>query len=89
MRVEWIELDVWARATGNTLAGDATDVTRHLLSLCGPDGRVGHEVKAMVVQLDSHLHEQITTSVVTLTTPWGRYRWIPRPHRRRERSRSQ
>ncbi len=86
MWVEWIELDVWARATGNTLLGDLDEMTRHLANL-SPDGKVDHEVRELVVRLDSHLLEKITTSVVTLTTPWGRYRWIPRPQRRPVRRR--
>lgn len=76
--LEWIELDGWFRATGQKFVGTAAQLGLHLGGLVR-GGKVIHTIEVLPVRLETHLFQRIRTSVTTLYTPWGRYRWIPRP----------
>jgi hypothetical protein len=80
-RVHWLELDKWARETGRCFYGTADELMPHLLEVCNePKATVDCVVKDLtLIRVDDYVSESLRTTVVTLKTPWGDYRWIPQP----------
>ena len=82
----WIELDVWARPTGKRFDGTVEQLQAKLQGEVS-DGRFSLEVRhqLLLVAEPDYLCERVHTSVLTMSTPWGQYRWIPRPQARPRR----
>ena len=77
--MEWVQLDVYGRESGQ-FTGEVDELEAHLKSLAPDTGRVSLEVARIAVHTaGSYRTEKLRTSVMTLHTPWGLYRWIPRP----------
>jgi hypothetical protein len=77
--VDWVELDGWQRETGRTFSGSVAQLADHLRGLV-ENGRVATDVQDItLIRVGDHLAERVRTTVTTFTTPWGKYRWIPRP----------
>lgn len=78
--VEWVQLDRFGMVAGSAFHGTGTALATHLQQLV-PEGSVAVSSQARVyVRL---LVDTVTCPLVTLTTPWGAQRWIPKPPRRR------
>jgi hypothetical protein len=79
---EWVQLDGFGMATGTPFHGTAAQLRAHLLTN-QPDGTV-HGPDLTDVYIRS-LVAKVPCPLITLTTPWGTTRWIPRPSSRRRR----
>ena len=79
--LQWVELDVWGRSTGETFAGDVDALRAHLLELHAPNGKVSNPtvVDLFLNRVDNYIAERVRATLITLRLPWGTYRWIPRP----------
>lgn len=80
---EWVQLDVYGRVTGPAFHGDFAALRTHLLRDL-PDGTVP-EPRTSPVYVRP-LAATVTCPLVTLRTPWGSTRWIPRQASRAEPS---
>lgn len=79
-QLEWVELDQWGRHSGKSFTGTLDELHTHLTA-SGPHCKVTWEGRAQVLlsRVDTHVVVRVPTTLVTLTTPWGKNRWIPRP----------
>jgi hypothetical protein len=74
--LEWVQLDGFGRVTDQPFHGTAGELRAHLLKGL-PDGVVqGPRLTDVYIR---SLVATVNCPLVTLTTPWGSTRWIPRP----------
>jgi hypothetical protein len=74
--IEWVRLDVWGSPTGETYRGSVEALMVHLRH--GLEDVAGYpEVHDSEIYV--HPLGRVVCTVVTVTTPWGSYRWIPKP----------
>ena len=74
--IDWVELDNWGQIVG-TFHGTHEDLCDHYAGKAHPDGRISTDWDT-TVYLRSRVSRERST-VVTMTSPWGRYRYIPKP----------
>ncbi|HEY6798917.1 MAG TPA: hypothetical protein VI248_29910 [Kineosporiaceae bacterium] len=80
--IEWVQLDGFGMITGKPFRGTAAELRAHLLA-DQPDGAVQGPVLTPVYIRS--LVAKVPCPLITLTTPWGTTRWIPRPGNPRRR----
>jgi hypothetical protein len=73
---DWLELDGWGQIVAR-FHGTHDELVARISATTHPDGKV-----VTVEETNIYLREsvrRIRCTVVTMTAPWGRYRFIPKP----------
>jgi len=87
--VEWVELDGYGRTTGQTFHGTGEELVNHWTNaFLTSNTRVSIETpiaeSVLLARVDDYISARILTTMIKIKTPWGVYRWIPRPRRKRK-----
>jgi hypothetical protein len=74
--IDWVEIDGWGQVVG-AFHGTHEELCSHYSTKSHPDGKISTDWDTTIYL--RHPVSRVRSTVVTMTAPWGRYRYIPKP----------